>query len=424
MPDIKLRDSSGVETTYENVNTIEVPLADGSGTYSYGLSDEELTFSGERQYALNDYGIFPNLDKYKDRICFTGIQSPISNVYGIALNSFLEGQEGDFSTIKIIMPPTLEQSNALRLLSIHFSNGMSPNSQGGITKIPRVYGDLSNAYVNFQMNNSWEFFDDLDYIVELLNSCKGFTNTFSPNSAGSINLLFFPKDSKYKDPTSICRATQKLALNLSDGSTTAQYSYYFEPNRRCAFLKEIPVIPAEISSYALTYLSGMDNYENVGLLSDFTFATDNGTPYNARWNNVNFNLSYIGWRLGAYSSTVKNWDKTKNIFVNDESTLEAAKARYELLKNEDYWFSQTIRSVSYEGVNTRLSMLFSRYNHDSAVRTINSLPNVADYGTCTLTLRYWSGAETDGGKVGDLTEEEIAVATEKGWTVAFNTSTT
>lgn len=44
MPDIKLRDGSGVENTYEGVDTITVPLADGSGTWTFGLTDEDLTF--------------------------------------------------------------------------------------------------------------------------------------------------------------------------------------------------------------------------------------------------------------------------------------------------------------------------------------------------------------------------------------------
>ena len=45
MPDIKLRDGSGVEQTYTGVDTITVPLADGSGNFTYGFTDEELTFS-------------------------------------------------------------------------------------------------------------------------------------------------------------------------------------------------------------------------------------------------------------------------------------------------------------------------------------------------------------------------------------------
>ena len=36
MPDIKLRDGSGVENTYQGVDTITLPLADGSGTWTFG----------------------------------------------------------------------------------------------------------------------------------------------------------------------------------------------------------------------------------------------------------------------------------------------------------------------------------------------------------------------------------------------------
>ena len=421
MPDIKLRDSSGVETTYENVNTIEVPLADGSGTYSYGLSDEELTFSGGLDNALNYTGAFPNLDKYKDRICFTGAATPINRKYGISLSSFLNQQVGDFSNVKIIMPPVIEDATIERMCSIQFVNGTSSNS--GITKIPRVYGDLSNTSINISFNNYWDYFDDLDYVIQLFNSANRLTKMSSFTSSGSINLARFFKQSKYKDPTGFFRAVQKLALNTA-GDAQPYYNS-FGDLQGCAFVKEIPIIPAEISTtFPSTILYELDSSQNLCKWSDFTFATNNGTPYNARWNNMNWKLIYAGWKSDNYSSTTKYWDNSKNIFANNESTLETAKARYEALKNEDYWYSQTTTTISYNGTNTNLAMLFSRYNHDSAVRTINSLPNVADYGTCTLTLRYWSGAETDGGKVGDLTEEEIAVATEKGWTVAFNNSTT
>lgn len=422
MPDIKLRDSSGVETTYENVNTIEVPLADGSGTYSYGLSNEELSFSGQLDHALGYDTAFPNLDKYKDRICFTGVATPVNHKYGIFLNSFLDNQVGDFSSVKIIMPPVIEGTSEERICSISYSSGS--NISSGVTKIPRVYGDLSNTAINISFHNSWDYFDDLDYVIQLLNSASRLTNMYRPTTMGQISLVFFFKQSKYKDPTGLFRAIQRLALNTSAGNTSLDYNG-FGTVRCCAFVREIPIMPAEISTtFPSTSLYDLDSSQNLCKWSDFTFATNNGTPYNARWNNMNWKLISAGWENNNYYNVTQYWDSSKNIFANNESTLEAAKARYEALKNEDYWYSQTTVRITYNGTSTSLAMLFSRYNHDSAVRTINSLPNVKDYGSCTLTLRYWSGAETDGGKVGDLTEEEIAVATEKGWTVAFNNSTT
>ena len=67
---------------------------------------------------------------------------------------------------------------------------------------------------------------------------------------------------------------------------------------------------------------------------------------------------------------------------------------------------------------------YSRYNHDSAVATINSLPDTSAYlatagGTNTIKFKGASGSGTDGGAINTLTAEEIAVATAKGWTVTL-----
>jgi hypothetical protein len=68
---------------------------------------------------------------------------------------------------------------------------------------------------------------------------------------------------------------------------------------------------------------------------------------------------------------------------------------------------------------------YSRYNHDSAVNTINSLPDTSAYlatagGTNTIKFKGNAGSKTDGGAINTLTAEEIAVATAKGWTVSFS----
>lgn len=65
----------------------------------------------------------------------------------------------------------------------------------------------------------------------------------------------------------------------------------------------------------------------------------------------------------------------------------------------------------------------SRYNHTSAVQTLNSLPDTSAYltssgGTNTIKITKYLGSLT-GSSTNDLTEEEIAVATAKGWTVSL-----
>lgn len=84
---------------------------------------------------------------------------------------------------------------------------------------------------------------------------------------------------------------------------------------------------------------------------------------------------------------------------------------YQLLKdNEDSY----TRKIAY-----------SRYNHDSAVETINTLPDTSAYlaesGGTTNIIKFKgaSGSATDGGAINTLTEQEIAVAAAKGWTVSL-----
>ena len=80
------------------------------------------------------------------------------------------------------------------------------------------------------------------------------------------------------------------------------------------------------------------------------------------------------------------------------------------MKNDPDWWTMKVE--------------YSRYNHDSAVATINSLPDTSAYlatagGTNTIKFSGAAGSATDGGAINTLTEEEIAVATAKGWTCSF-----
>lgn len=86
-------------------------------------------------------------------------------------------------------------------------------------------------------------------------------------------------------------------------------------------------------------------------------------------------------------------------------------ATYQALKNDpDAWTKD---------------LEYSFYNHDSAVETINSLPDTSAFlaeqgGTNTIKFIGKSGAKTDGGAINTMTPEEIAVAAALGWTVAFS----
>ena len=79
MPDIKLRDGSGVEQTYTGVDTITVPLADGSGNFTYGYTGKELKFK------INEFDFSESIPKEalirnKEQLYIYGISSFVYNV--------------------------------------------------------------------------------------------------------------------------------------------------------------------------------------------------------------------------------------------------------------------------------------------------------------------------------------------------------
>ena len=132
-------------------------------------------------------------------------------------------------------------------------------------------------------------------------------------------------------------------------------------------------------------------------LSKFTFKNNGPTA----WDTSNLDLSYCGW--GGHGNSLDYWNRgfTRETEVTDDAT-------YQALKNTDYWTT---------------NKLYSRYNHTSMVETINSLPEIIKIGSespvNTIKFGATQGDSTDEGGASNLTEEEIAVASAKGWTVSI-----
>lgn len=146
--------------------------------------------------------------------------------------------------------------------------------------------------------------------------------------------------------------------------------------------------------------------DNCNRLKTLTFETnEDGTPKVVTWDRQTLDLSsYIGYSRYISSITAYNSGITADKEVKDDAT-------YQALKNDPDWFT--------------LNIAYSRYNHDSAVATINSLPDASAYlaergGTNTIKFKGEAGSATDGGAINTLTEEEIAVAVAKGWTVTLS----
>ena len=172
----------------------------------------------------------------------------------------------------------------------------------------------------------------------------------------------------------------------------------------CASLDELVNMPIP---YTATYTSNLFNraFNSCNRLKNLTFeVNEDGSPLEKNWKAQTIDLSaFVGMGYTNTNIISYNSDITADKEVVDDAT-------YQALKNDPDWFTCDIN--------------YSRYNHDSAVRTINTLPDTSAYlatagGTNTIKFKGTAGALTDGGAINTLTEEEIAVATAKGWTVSM-----
>ena len=175
--------------------------------------------------------------------------------------------------------------------------------------------------------------------------------------------------------------------------------------RYCCCLDEIVGVRGLNS--ILTSNQWKGTFERCFRLKRLVFDMDNGAPRVQEWKSQIIDLTY---NVGFTSDTtaqqyILNYNSgiTADKCVSDDTT-------YQALKDDPDWYTNDIA--------------YSRYNHDSAVETINSLPDTSAYlatagGTNTIRFKGDSGSSTDGGAINTMTEAEIAVAAAKGWTVTF-----
>ena len=185
------------------------------------------------------------------------------------------------------------------------------------------------------------------------------------------------------------------------------YCYFNSGFESCIALDELVNLP--ITYIAATWTSNVfsSTFYECHRLKEITFETnEDGTPIVIQWKSQNIDLTnYVGYVSASNKKNILNYNS--GITADKEVTDDAT---YQALKDDPDWFTTNIA--------------YSRYNHDSAVATINSLPDTSAYltangGTNTIKFKGKAGSATDGGAINTLTEEEIAVAAAKGWTVSF-----
>lgn len=191
--------------------------------------------------------------------------------------------------------------------------------------------------------------------------------------------------------------------------TGSSYCLYCNAFQNCYALDEITNIPVWRCQAAQTSNMFSRSFSDCVRVKNVTFETnEDGTPIVTQWKAQVIDLSsYVGYC--GNSSHVLNYNSG---ITADKAVTDAES--YQRLKDDPDWYAYELSMT--QGIE------YSRYNHDSAVETINSLPDTSAYlatagGTNTIKFKGIAGLLTDGGAINTLTDDEKDVAALKGWTV-------
>ena len=205
---------------------------------------------------------------------------------------------------------------------------------------------------------------------------------------------------------SCCNSLRKIPMGLLKHGNKGLYHSncaFYGLGSSCSALDEmigIPVIYTGTWTGNGFYLFGRE----CNRVKNITFMMPDGQPYVKNWKSQTIDLTEnVGYAKYVSNIIENNSGITADKEVTDDAT-------YQALKNDPDWWTKDVN--------------YSRYNHDSAVATINSLPDTSAYlasagGTNTIKFTGEAGTLTDGGAINTLTETEIAVATAKGWSVTL-----
>lgn len=244
----------------------------------------------------------------------------------------------------------------------------------------RVSNISSMFYYCPEIDIPEDYFDNWDF--------SSVTATTSAYGAGSSTYMFQG-----------CRLLKSLPENLFAQNRINRYTaspIYSGGFQECMNLKKIVLPVYDKASYTYNFFAG--TVLNCWTLSDLRFNTnEDGSPIVCSgWKYQAIDLTSC---VGYVYSTFKSQGKyDASLEVTDDASYQALK------DNPNYW---------------TCNEAYSRFNHDSAVNFINTLPDVSSGTGNTIKFKGASGSATDGGAINTLTEEEIAVAAAKGWTVTL-----
>jgi hypothetical protein len=370
------------ELTIVENGTYEVPAdVDGFGpvivnvpTGGGDMPEEAFTITGNCIYRFAYDGWNWFINEYGNRITTKDITDANymfsrSQVEQIPFAINFKGSVTSGNNIEIMF------SGATNLKSLPKINNAKPSS---LTHIFSSCYNIRNIPENYFDN--WDF----SYL-------EGLTSGVSGTSSNLFQSCYSLRSFPYK------------ILEHQNKNINYSYSWLHYGFDACHALDELIDLPIP---YTATWTSNAfrNTFNGCGRLKNITFAMPDGQPYVKNWKSQTIDLSTnIGWAFDKKKLINYNSGITADKEVTDDTT-------YVALKDDPDWFT--------------CNVAYSRYNHDNAVATINSLPDTSAYlatsgGTNTIKFTGAAGSATDGGAINTLTEAEIAVAMAKGWTVSL-----
>ena len=359
-------------------------------------TDEDLTLTGQQRYSFFEGKFNWLLEKYANRITTKDITD---------CNYMFQ-----YSSIEHI-PFTINIKGVRNIASIF-------NNCNNLKVCPKIRGtfDFSSTTTRPTLTDTVTNCCNLRDIEDLLlpEMLDAFAETVPTNGTT------MPKYPKFTSMYSLRQLPSwfykfKLNPNCTYAVTTGSYMLYYSLFNYCYVLDEILDIPVWTWNSTLTTNAFASTFNGCYRVKDITFETNpDGSAIATKWKAQTIDLS---GQIGHAS----NLTETANIGYNSGITKDKLiwnDATYQALKNDPDSFAGDSSTSMGAGIG------YSRYNHDSAVRTINSLPDTSAYlatagGTNTIKFKGNAGSNTDAGAINTLTEEEIAVATAKGWTVTL-----
>ncbi len=371
----------------------------GGGEGSIDIPEEAFVISGECQYMFYGDRFRWYIEQFGDRITTQNIINAGYMFYSSQIKElpFEINFKEDGCACGYMLGATRELKFVPSIDFRHNTKYYTIDNMFVLSGVQEI-GTLKNIYPE-KMNAMFKSCNYLRYVPEFEN--LNMNRIYTYNYVG-LNGMFQDCYSLRSIPEDLLK---RLYAPLANNSS--QLCYYGFNN--CHSLDEIRGLNPQ-TNIAVTGNMFNSTFIGCSRLKDVIFETqEDGTSYAYNWKNQSITLinSSTNKSIGVAHSERHILDYNSGITADKKVTDDAS---YQALKNDPDWWTQLNE--------------YSRYNHDSAVNTINSLPDTSAYlatagGTNTIKFKGDAGSLTDGGAINTLTEEEIAVAAAKGWTVTF-----